>query len=325
MIVADGVVARKVVRLAKRHRDVVERFATLFQRVFGRTLKIQRLKHAKAWMAECSSTQIAAWVQSFDGTSAHAKAVPAQILLSSLKIQARFLRGLFEDGYANTGRAKGDMVQWSNKSRAVAGAVQVMLLRFGIVANRSRHQTQTMLHIFGNNVLRFRTKIGFIAEFKRTRLRNLQKTRDVKYIMPCDREQVWPILTESEKNNLRGSVKANGCYTLTRDRAAIIRKRVRSSAEPFAQWFDEAKSWHHARVRSVRQIATSTAVCLVVPDGHRFLQNGMDGSNSQGSQWPYVFVVIEPSVRFDEEEGRRWAYTALTRASQLASVYIGRV
>jgi exodeoxyribonuclease-5 len=46
---------------------------------------------------------------------------------------------------------------------------------------------------------------------------------------------------------------------------------------------------------------------------------------SQGSQWPYVFVVIEPSVRLDEEEGRRWTYTSLTRASVNAAVYIGRV
>jgi hypothetical protein len=46
---------------------------------------------------------------------------------------------------------------------------------------------------------------------------------------------------------------------------------------------------------------------------------------SQGSEWPYVLVVIEPSVRFDEEEGRRWVYTALTRASKMAAVYVGRI
>jgi hypothetical protein len=66
-------------------------------------------------------------------------------------------------------------------------------------------------------------------------------------------------------------------------------------------------------------------MCLEVPHGRRFLQNGMDGSNSQGSQWPYVVVVIEPSVRLNEEEGRRWAYTSLTRAQIMAAVYIGRI
>jgi exodeoxyribonuclease-5 len=35
---------------------------------------------------------------------------------------------------------------------------------------------------------------------------------------------------------------------------------------------------------------------------------------SQGSEWNDVLVCIEPSIRLYEEEGRRWTYTALTRA-----------
>ena len=37
---------------------------------------------------------------------------------------------------------------------------------------------------------------------------------------------------------------------------------------------------------------------------------------SQGSQWPSAMVVIEPSVRVRTTEGRRWLYTALTRAEK---------
>jgi exodeoxyribonuclease-5 len=46
---------------------------------------------------------------------------------------------------------------------------------------------------------------------------------------------------------------------------------------------------------------------------------------SQGSQWPYVLVILEPSVRLDEEEGRRWAYTAITRAQSMAAIFYGNV
>lgn len=46
---------------------------------------------------------------------------------------------------------------------------------------------------------------------------------------------------------------------------------------------------------------------------------------AQGSSWPYVLVLIEPSVRFEEEEGRRWAYTAITRSEEMAAVFIGRI
>lgn len=46
---------------------------------------------------------------------------------------------------------------------------------------------------------------------------------------------------------------------------------------------------------------------------------------SQGSQWPGVLVVVEPSVRLDEEDGRRWAYTAVTRAQQTAGIFLGKI
>lgn len=46
---------------------------------------------------------------------------------------------------------------------------------------------------------------------------------------------------------------------------------------------------------------------------------------SQGSQWPYVFVIIEPSIRLNEDEGRRWTYTAITRSQLVCGVYFGNV
>jgi len=45
---------------------------------------------------------------------------------------------------------------------------------------------------------------------------------------------------------------------------------------------------------------------------------------AQGSEWPYALVVIEPTVRLNEEDGLRWAYTAITRASKAAAVWWGR-
>jgi exodeoxyribonuclease-5 len=45
----------------------------------------------------------------------------------------------------------------------------------------------------------------------------------------------------------------------------------------------------------------------------------------QGSQYPYVIVILEPSVRLDEEDGRRWLYTAITRATQMAAVHYGSI
>lgn len=50
---------------------------------------------------------------------------------------------------------------------------------------------------------------------------------------------------------------------------------------------------------------------------------GFTAHRSQGSAWPYVFVIIEPSIRLGEEEGARWVYTSLTRASEAAAIHLG--
>lgn len=62
-----------------------------------------------------------------------------------------------------------------------------------------------------------------------------------------------------------------------------------------------------------------------LPHVHVNLGYAYTAHKSQGSEWPYVLVVMEPSVRFDREEGRRWAYTALTRATRTAAYYVGSV
>ena len=46
---------------------------------------------------------------------------------------------------------------------------------------------------------------------------------------------------------------------------------------------------------------------------------------AQGSDWPYVVIMLEPSIRLNEEEGRRWCYTSLTRARLAAAIYPGRL
>lgn len=46
---------------------------------------------------------------------------------------------------------------------------------------------------------------------------------------------------------------------------------------------------------------------------------------AQGAEWPWVLVVIEPSVRLDTEEGRRWAYTATSRSRQMTGVFLGKI
>jgi len=63
----------------------------------------------------------------------------------------------------------------------------------------------------------------------------------------------------------------------------------------------------------------------LAPHVHAQFGYCLTAHSSQGSEYPYVLVVIEPSVRADEEEGRRWIYTATTRSKIMTAVYIGRI
>jgi ATP-dependent exoDNAse (exonuclease V) alpha subunit len=46
----------------------------------------------------------------------------------------------------------------------------------------------------------------------------------------------------------------------------------------------------------------------------------MTGHKVQGSEYDHTVVVIEPSVRINTKDGRRWAYTALTRAKKSVKI-----
>lgn len=57
----------------------------------------------------------------------------------------------------------------------------------------------------------------------------------------------------------------------------------------------------------------------------------MTAHKAQGDQWPDVTVMIEPSIRFEDQDpdraldSRRWVYTAITRAEKTCGVYMGGV
>lgn len=63
----------------------------------------------------------------------------------------------------------------------------------------------------------------------------------------------------------------------------------------------------------------------LAPHVHANFGYAWTAHKSQGDQYPWVLVIIEPSVRLDEEEGRRWTYTAVTRSTELTAYFVGRL
>lgn len=108
-----------------------------------------------------------------DYVTAHDKRVPDPVLRGTRDSVREFLRGLFEGeaGAIGTGG-----IEFTTASERLGREVQLLLLRFGIVANRSPKlakgydHTYWRLTLFGDDARRFGDEIGFVSPRKRERL-----------------------------------------------------------------------------------------------------------------------------------------------------------
>lgn len=283
-MVADGTVYGKGFRLAKRHEDVADKFDTLCRRLFG--VKPSRFFKLGAHHVEVSSALIADWLRDVGGMTPNAKAIPACILTAPLGAQAAFLRGLFEDGTVNV-HADGmlDHIEFTSIMPEVRRAVRTMLLRFGIVSGQT--PSRPSLYIYGTYAKRFGMSIGFISGFKQGRLDLAREPEGTRYVLPL----------RHEERHLA-------------PRGVIQRHRA------IGQSFGDRIPFHHTTVNAVLPYS-GESVCVEVPSGHQFLQDGFCGWNCQGSQADEVCVVEEPGLfRMGRDDKTRWMYTAATRAAK---------
>ena len=314
LMVADGTVFDGGFRLSKRHEDVRDRFADLADSIFTRLDGVQdrtakRSKAAPRFEAEVCSTFLSSWLLSVGGMAPLAKSVPLCVLRSASGIQARFLRGLFEDGTVNADQdGVVDHVAWSSVYEQMSRTVQLMLLRLGIISSRFPVGDQWRVAIYGTEIAKFRDLVGFVSAFKNGRLSSLAPGTRGSRVIPVSRDWV--------RNNVS---RADHLY----DRQnALARGHVsRRVAEKWGM-VDDLR-FHHETIASIRP-SSGPAMCVEVPGHGRFIQNGFDGCNSKGLEWPCVFVAsmndgILPhgrAMQSDDglEEERRIAYVAFTRA-----------
>jgi hypothetical protein len=288
LMVADGTLYKKGFRLAKRHEDVANRFDELCRKLFG--VEPKRFFTLGAYHVEVPSVFLAAWLRDVGGMNPKAKAVPACVLSSRLHVQARFLRGVFEDGTVNLNGDVLDHVEFTAVYEELRRAVRTMLLRFGIVAGETLSHPASM-YLYGQYARKFGDEIGFVSRFKQERLLQAPVPEGTKYTLPLRRDE-----TDCNK----------------RRKLAVQRHRAD------ARMADRVP-FHHSDVASVTSYL-GPSVCVEVPEGHQFLQDGFCGWNSQGSGWSDVLVYYDRPGNLSAEDCRRLYYTAVTRASERLTV-----
>lgn len=314
LMVADGTLYRAGFRLKKRHCDVRDRFAELAAGLFGADAHVSG--EAPDYIAEYNSTYVARWLVEVGGLEPCNKAVPECVLRSDSLIQASFLRGLFEDGTVNlVDETKLDHVSWSTSYPEMASTVHMMLLRQGIISSRFQPVPgEWRVVVYGAQTRRFRDRIGFVSRFKQARLA-LDSGADTGSRVPVSRDYIRTSVDRETHRFERQNALHRG----------YISRKVASELE-----MHEALGWHHVQITDVEP-SVGPAMCVEVPGHGRFLQNGFDGANSKGLEWPVVFVIglndkiLPHAYAENQEEERRLFYVACTRAADVLELsYVGQ-
>lgn len=305
LMVADGTVYDKGFRLAKRHKDVVDRFYDLCVDLFG--VVPTRYHKLGAYFAEVNSTFLAAWIRSVGGMNPNQKDVPECVLRSPSIIQAAFLKGLFEDGSAHLKNGRFDHVQWSTCFPSLFYKIMTMLLRQGIICGGLHRGNQWIITVSSSQLDAFKKQIGFISSFKNARL-EAEASLATKYVVPVSKSEISALWSQ-----YKTGFSSKSAYVNAMNRGVVSRRSAKLFAQSGSELMAERLGFHHARIKSIRQVQ-APSMCIEVPDGHRFLQNGFDGWNSQGKEYEFVLLPIHKTFHIQLQ--RNLFYTAMTRAKK---------
>jgi len=328
MFVADGTLYERGFRLVKRHRDVVERFAALTLELFGVDAQIERADEDKydeeVWRCEVSSAFIATWLRLLGGLQPHGKAVPDCVLRSPSRLHGAFVRGLSIDGSVHVKDGVLDHIELKQKGRGTIETVRTMLLRLGIVSSKvsaARDEAFGMhnITIYGHFAALFAERVGFVAAFHRDRAATARVLAPTRYRVPVTWDEAGILPLQGDRDNARN----RGYVSRAKLSEALAAARALA-----ATTINDRLDWHHVRITSIEPVECPS-MCVEVPDGHRFLQNGIAGWNSQGSEWAVVGILgfdTGGMLRRGEPDAwpdaRRWWYTAVTRAREGLAIWL---
>lgn len=316
MICADGTITKYSIRYHKKDLDCINTFAKYAKDIFDCTPNIKKLKYENCWICEIHSIQIRDFFYNMKGLRPNKKYVPECIMKGSTSNQCLFLKGLFEDGCVHLKKQKFDMIALTFKGNKMINQLNVILSNIGISPTfakvTKKKSILNNMYIFKSDAYIFKEKIGFITYNKQKRLNNI----NFQYSKTGSKILAQIVLTNYKRgdnkniNNLkRGGVLTYHAFLKIYDSLPL--------EEQMSDWVAFIKeifeNFKLLKVINIQEGYDDTA-CLEMTESHEFLQNGILGGNSQGSEYDNVLFIDE--FFWDKELNKKSSYTAVSRAKE---------
>jgi len=303
--------------------EVINRAAEILVDLFGCFVKRGSLNETISFL-EVDSTFLSKWFLGFEELFSN---IPRAILQSPISVQKKFIKGFF-DGAVKI--RKGTLfIDTKCFTSILIKKLQVMLLRMNIVStimpDKKDKNGICMLSISGLYRDVFDKEIGLRTVSKLT---ELEKSNFVK----VDQDIIPFSIAESEI--FRGKFETLFDWLSIRLRGYLGREKIKKLYEKTKHpLLLEKLSWHYERVAKIDKDLEET-FCVEVPEGNRFLQNGVDGWNSKGLEWESVHILNMnefgiPFLKDDDEKDKLRleeefcvAYVACTRAISKLRMYM---
>ena len=326
-MVADGVVCKSGIKYGKNHKNVVDDFNRLIFEIFGYPTKSpkQILPNGSMggmWLSEINSKFISEYCKTIDGIQPHNKYVPDIILKAPKEFQIEFLKGVFEDGSVCVKKDKFDHISFTAKEELLVDQINMMLLNIGIITSkyhRKKPESYT-LFIYGANCDKFIKNIGFISDVKREKsMKYYNHSLEASYkAIPYVKKIILQIIDESNIDTKTLSKELN----IHLERKNITYNMIKKFVEYCNKYnIDNSKLEYLSYVSrlSVQKIKSITrkvehTYCLEMPKTHKFVQNGIQGYNCQGSGFCSTIVGLDNSSYIMNNS--ELLYTAITRAKK---------
>jgi ribonucleoside-diphosphate reductase alpha chain len=305
-LTSDGDINRNGVRLTQNGRELLERVAPLFEKLFGIIPGICQDNRNEVCYLQAASRPLRDWLLNDLRleAGAHHKIIPDCILRASRDEIIAFLRGLFWDAYMTM---DGRMFGIGLASRKLLSQLQVVLLNFGVASRLAQTGPAAWsLTISGEALQRFSAFAEFDQVWRTERLRlrdegRTQRAMNYSTLLPAAVTESLREVQQQAQLSLRASyggdtrdyqrarVNLLQGHRLDRATARQVYEHFNGSTSPFLKNFFEGDREGLLYV-TIERIENGFAEVfdLSVPGARSFIAQGLGNHNTVNAPSSYT-------------------------------------